>query len=72
MTRIILKGKTRHGKNRIHQHGEVWNVIGEGKFQGADAWHLQSLNKTFKVKGEKFHDGRWVLKNNDPNFEICG
>ena len=24
---VILKGKTRHGKNRVNEHGELWQVI---------------------------------------------
>ena len=25
--KIKLKGITRHGKNRIHEHGDVWEVV---------------------------------------------
>ena len=24
---VILKGKTRHGKNRIREHGDLWEVL---------------------------------------------
>lgn len=67
---ITLKGITRHGKNRIHQHGNVWDVVSEGKFRGFEAWNLKSLEKTEGPRDAKVHDGRWVHKNNDPNFEI--
>ena len=65
---IRLTGKTRHGKNRIHQHGDIWLVVSEGKFQGQDAWNLRSLALTEGPRDAKVHDGRWVLKLNDPNF----
>ena len=68
---LKLKGKTRHGKNRIHQHGEIWRVQAESTFRGQPAWSLRSMAKTFSVgPGEKDFDGRWVLKNDDPNFEV--
>jgi len=67
---IKLKGKTRHGKNRIAQHGEWWTVCAsEGEdamFRGEPAWMLRSLERT--DRGD--NDVRWVLKKNDPNFEV--
>ena len=59
--RVRLTGKTRHGKNRINQHGDVWVVensgmaLGQGtiisgsaigRFRGREAIGLRSLNKT--------------------------
>ena len=67
---IQLKGKTRHGKNRIHQHGDFWIIETDDRFRGQPAWSLRSLEKTEGPKNNKGFDGRWVLKNNDPNFEI--
>ena len=64
---LKLKGKTRHGKNRIQQHGEIWRVERESTFRGQPAWSLRSMAKTF---GGREFDGRWVLKNDDPNFEV--
>lgn len=57
---VILKGKTRHGKNRIHQHGDTWSVLQctNGRML------LQSLNKTDKG----VHDMRWVELREDQNF----
>ena len=31
---LKLKGITRHGKNRIHQHGEWWEVDAVGTLTG--------------------------------------
>ena len=65
---VVLKGKSRHGKNRIEQHGNQWFVEEFGKFNGADAMLLRSERKTFKLGDNMIRDGRWVLLKNDPNF----
>ena len=75
---VILKGKTRHGKNRIAQHGSVWFVEKVDKFLGQPAMLLRSKNETFAIRGRGnskqewkttwMHDGRWVLLKDDPNF----
>lgn len=62
--RIVLEGISRHGKNRIHQHGNVW-LLDEVR---GDRMRLLSEHKTFKVGDHTMHDGRWVLLKNDPNF----
>lgn len=67
---VTLKGKTRHGKNRINQHGTRWRVQKHGTFRGSPALSLTSLNKTEGPKNNKRLDSRWVLKDNDPDFEI--
>ena len=35
--KVMLKGKTRHGKNRINQHGDIWIVENKGTFGGQPA-----------------------------------
>jgi hypothetical protein len=64
-----LTAKTKHGKNRIHQHGSLWEIVGDGVFRGQEAWSLKSLHPTFDRK-RGVHDGRWVLKSNDSNFSV--
>jgi hypothetical protein len=66
MQRVILKGITRHGKNRVHQHGEVWFVE---EIRG-DKMLLRSEFRTEGPKENKTFDGRWVQLKNDPNFEV--
>ena len=61
---VLLKGKTRHGKNRINQHGDMWVIESVSTFQGQPAMMLRSENKTDKGG----FDGRWVLLRDDPNF----
>jgi hypothetical protein len=69
-TQVVLTGISRHGKNRIEQHGNPWTVTDFRKFNGNDAFHCTSENETFSVgtQGKKIKDGRWVFINQDPNF----
>ena len=63
---VKLKGKTRHGKNRINQHGNHWLVTHVGKFQAQPAVMLRSMKQTDRGN----FDGRWVQLNDDSNFEM--
>lgn len=69
-TRVRLIGKTLHGKNRIRQHGDIWEVV--DRPDRPDRLALQSLNKTFGgfSDGHKEKDWRWVFPKNDPDFEV--
>jgi hypothetical protein len=68
---VKLTAKTKHGKDRIAQHGKLWRVKSIGKFAGLPAISLESMNKTFK-NGEKWEkDWRWVkMSGEDPDFEV--
>ena len=57
---VTLKGKTRHGKNRINQHGERWMIIElrNGKML------VESAAETDKGG----FDWRWVDLHDDQNF----
>jgi len=63
---VRLKGISRHGKNRINQHGDVWEVIDEQLRQLL----LQSLEETEGPKHNKVKDMRWISATEDRNFEI--
>jgi len=70
---LRLKGKTKKGKDRINQHGELWKVTMIKPFEGV--MRLESLNDTFKFNGEWRKDVRWVnveIVRNDENFELVG
>ena len=69
-SKVLLTGKSRHGKNRIQQHGEVWTVTKLGKFQGDDAFMCESERATFKrsFNLDPIKDNRWVFLKEDPNF----
>ena len=67
--KILLKGKSRHGKNRIQQHGSIWTVKRVGKFLGDDAFMCESENETsslLPVSGLKMNAGCGLK--DDPNF----
>ena len=61
---VVLKGKTRHGKNRIQQHGTLW-IVREVR---GDKMLLESQFKTEGPKHNKGFDWRWVQLKDDPNF----
>ena len=68
-TVVILTGISRHGKNRIEQHGNPWTVNAIGSFNGNHAVRMRSENETFNLgQGRKMHDERWVFLKEDPNF----
>jgi hypothetical protein len=63
---IRLKGISGHGKNRVHEHGDIWLVI----HVDTNKVMLRSRNRTFKIGGVMHHDGRWIDQGIDKNFEI--
>ena len=68
-TQVVLTGISRHGKNRIEQHGNPWTVNAIGSFNGNDAVRMRSENETYNIgQGRKMHDQRWVFLKEDPNF----
>lgn len=80
---VILSGKTRHGKNRINQHGDRWKIREVATFLGQPAVHVESMHNTFSIKvrdaaktkewtTKKLKDSRWVHLRNDSNFVIEG
>ena len=66
MQKVLLQGITRHGKNRINQHGANWFVQ---EVRG-DQMLLRSEHKTEGPKHNRVFDGRWVKLQNDPNFKV--
>ena len=67
---VRLSPKSRHGKNRINQHGDTWVVMNVSTFRGQPAVNLRSMGKTFKMGSSWEFDGRWVQLNNDSDFDI--
>ena len=74
---VKLKGRTRHGKNRVNEHGEWWKVVHEKdsspNFWGKilpDMLHLSSVDCSCNTCKKFGQDGRWIATKNDVNFEI--
>lgn len=66
---VKLKAKSHHGKNRIAQHGEWWEV--ESVSISRKLMWLRSLDFTFRIRpfimGKDF---RSIRIDTDDNFEI--
>jgi len=60
-TLVKLTAKTRRGKNKINEHGEIWEW---DKTAGIRA-HI--TNRVFLIS-EKDNDWRWIFPTNDPDF----
>lgn len=64
---VKLTGITRHGKNRVNQHGNIWHIVDET----LEEFLLISLGQTFSLgRGVFSEDKRWVFKKNDPDFRV--
>ena len=63
--KVRVKAKSMKGKNRIHEHGEVWIVK---KIWGTSVL-LREDNNT---KSHHLQGLRWVDGADDPDFEIIG
>lgn len=60
MRQVKLEGKTKKGRERIKQHGEIWNVD--------ERWSNSDRVLLFSVKT---NDWRWVwVVGEDLNFKI--
>ena len=79
--KVKLKGKTRHGKNHVSQHGDLWKVgrivdgeLGKGFVRSSNApgpwlW-LESINCKCSTCEKWGQDGRWVSERMDDNFNV--
>jgi len=62
---VRLTGKSKHGKNRIQQHGSTWVVVQRGRFAGRAAFMVASIGNTDRGR----RDGRWVQIRDDKEFD---
>ena len=74
MTQVILTGKTKHGKDRIRQHGDVWNVESMSTQTNKNRMMLESLHETSSMRMDddtiwRFKDFRSVDKSDDKDFD---
>jgi hypothetical protein len=63
---IVLKGISKHGKDRINQYGDKWivrSVTGSVMFSDKSGLWLGLMS----IDGRDF---RWVRETEDKNFEI--
>jgi len=64
---IKLSGKTRHGKNRIRENGELWRVL---TVDGADSSILTTKVCVRPLDIERRDEWRWVDIPDDEHMEI--
>lgn len=60
---VVLRGKTRHGKNRVHEHGDVWLVLGLP--EGVKGMNPMPVFPS--IKSVQTGETRWF---DDTNFEV--
>jgi hypothetical protein len=63
---VRLTAKTSKGKTRIHNSGDVWNIVEDA---------IEALTPPPPAGSLLLHsldgrDWRWVTVQNDPNFEV--
>jgi|DEB0MinimDraft_6_1074348.scaffolds.fasta_scaffold06357_10 hypothetical protein len=66
--KVRLIGKTRHGKNRVREHGEFWLVKGKSETLTARPGLKGPFMSLIPANGSD--DWRWVAEKDDPNFEV--
>jgi hypothetical protein len=64
---IKLSGKTRHGKNRIRENGDLWKVINT---DGQDSSVLSTKICVIPVDLERRENWRWIDIPEDEHMEI--
>ena len=66
--KVRLIGKSRHGKNRVREHGEFWLVERKRETILARPGAKGPFLSLRPANGSD--DARWVAENDDPNFEV--
>lgn len=59
---VKLKGRTLKGKNRIREHGEIWNVLPSPV--------TPPLPNSLFLESVQTQETRWVHKTGDRDFDI--
>ena len=62
-----LAGKTRHGKNRIRENGDMWRVI---SVDGGDSSILTTKVCVRPMDLERRNEWRWIDLPSDEHMEI--
>ena len=64
---VILKGKTRHGKNRVREQGETWEVI---RINPTVSFKTKAPGPFMLLQAVEGINMRWVSTINDDNFSV--
>jgi hypothetical protein len=72
--RVRLEGISLKGKNRVREHGSIWNVLEINPsvecLGGKMGFRIESLGETFKLRTTRTKDNRWVALAGDENFKV--
>ena len=69
--KVKLTGKSRHGKNRVREQGDAWEVVGERdsvQFRTSAPGPFLLLQS--ESTGPHGHHSRWVSIQRDPDFTL--
>tara|TARA_R100000951_G_C2604831_1_gene169293 strand:- start:195 stop:431 length:237 start_codon:yes stop_codon:yes gene_type:complete len=64
---IRLKGITRHGKNRVREQGEFWEVI---RINPTVSFKTKAPGPFMLLQAAESINMRWVSTVNDDNFSV--
>ncbi len=64
---LRLTGKTGHGKNRVNEHGDLWNVLEQREHI---SFPTKSVGPFAMVESLITGNARWVGLTSDENFDI--
>lgn len=70
MKKIVLKGISQRGKNRIRENGQNWLIVGERDSVAFAVGRGAQWNVRPAMTPEFPGRDRWIAKKNDPDFEI--
>ena len=65
--KVKLTGITRHGKNRVREQGEVWEVI---RINPTVSFKTKAPGPFMLLQAAKGINMRWVSTINDDNFSV--
>jgi hypothetical protein len=72
--RVRLEGITLRGKNKVRQHGAIWNVLEINPrvecLGGKMGYYIESLADTDKTPSGREKSRRWVALPNDEDFKV--
>ena len=64
---VRLTGKTRHGKNRVHENGDIWEVV---TVDGRDSSILSTKICVVPVIEDRRENWRWLDLPVDEHMEV--
>ena len=65
--KVKLTGITRHGKNRVREQGEVWEVI---RMNPTVSFKTKAPGPFMLLQAAEGINMRWVSTTNDDNFSV--